>query len=416
MSKELLDIYSGDRPYVFISYSHRDEALVFPLVRGMQQRGYRVWLDRGIEVGTEWSNNIADRLRRCEAVIFFVSKNSVASENCLDEVSFAKSHKKPAILIYLEEDVAMPEGMEMQTARFQRMYATRHADVASVVRALETAPILEPCREAPAPAPAPTPAPIPEAPSAVCPCCGASVRENSKFCDACGKPLQAAPAPTDTPVPAPGPKPEPIYTAVPEPPSAPAETPAPRGFAAKWRGMSKKKRVILIVIVAVVVLSLLGKLIATIVDSGDDAATTRVYMMVDMMTAFDNAGYETEVTSGMLELDTTEHPDLDGAGSFAAFRTTEEGTTDTVVCIYARCTDTATAEELYNEMVAELSGPSHVRTYTDFQRAVYTSTVYGVCEMVSLHDTVVVITYVDYSEFTDTYDHKPEDVLRSVNF
>ncbi len=142
-----LKAYNGSKPYIFISYAHADSPRVLPVVEAMQNQGFRIWFDMGIEAGTEWSNNIAKHLRECDAFLFFTSKNSVASENCLDEVAYAKSHMKPSLMIFLEDDVILPEGTEMQTARFQRMYLTRHSSLESAVEKITEAPILLLCRD-----------------------------------------------------------------------------------------------------------------------------------------------------------------------------------------------------------------------------------------------------------------------------
>ena len=138
-------VYNGDEPYIFISYAHKDSEIVLPVVRAMQQKGYRVWLDLGIEVGTEWSNNIAAHLRECAVFVAFISSNSVKSENCLDEIAYAKSNMKDSLMIFLEDDVALPEGTEMQTARFQRMFLTRQESVEGFMSSIEQAPIFAPC-------------------------------------------------------------------------------------------------------------------------------------------------------------------------------------------------------------------------------------------------------------------------------
>ena len=138
--------YKGTAPYIFVSYAHRDSDRVFPLLQTLQEAGYRIWFDQGIEAGTEWSNNIAQHLQDCSAFLFFASGNSVRSENCLDEVAFAKSYNKPALLAYLEEDVVLPAGVDMQTARFQRMFVTRSVSHSAFVENFSAAAIFDICR------------------------------------------------------------------------------------------------------------------------------------------------------------------------------------------------------------------------------------------------------------------------------
>lgn len=141
-----LKAYKGNAPYIFVSYAHRDSDRVFPLLQALQDAGYRIWFDHGIEAGTEWSNNIAQHLSGCSAFLFFASKSSAASENCLDEVAYAKSHNKPALLAYLEDDVVLPAGADMQTARFQRMFVTRSVNLSAFVENFSAAAIFDICR------------------------------------------------------------------------------------------------------------------------------------------------------------------------------------------------------------------------------------------------------------------------------
>ncbi len=140
-----LDIYNGSKPYIFISYAHKDSDVVLPIIESMVKKGYRVWMDLGIEAGTEWSNNIAAHLRDCSAFVAFLSRNSIASENCLDEIAYAKSHKKASLMIFLEQNLTLPEGTDMQTARFQRMYLFRQSSAQSFLEQLSRSDILSPC-------------------------------------------------------------------------------------------------------------------------------------------------------------------------------------------------------------------------------------------------------------------------------
>lgn len=395
MNKTLFDIYDGDKPYLFISYSHQDEARVFPLIQGIHEAGYRIWMDRGIEVGTEWSNNIANRLNHCEAVLFFVSKNSIQSENCLDEIACAKSHKKTAILVFLEDDVVLPGGVEMQTARFQRLFATRHDGVGSVVAALTDSPLLEPCREeptpaaeiAPAPAPEATPAPA-EAPekSVFCPRCGAAVSQDSKFCDKCAMPLQSAPAPV-----------------VPAPP-APVPVEKPHKLS--------KKGIILLAIIATVVVGVIVSLLLIV-------NANRVYTADEVVAAFEEAGYTMEVD--LDSFDFSADTDMDFIVETHAYtgRRTQYGMDDQVYFVYVTCTDKDKAQWLYDVLVDMYSATVESDYTGGWYRSECRDSLLGEIVYVSWHDDVVMLTGVDYYDFVledADYDEKPHRVLEDVNF
>ena len=71
-----------ERPYAFISYSHRDSDQVMPVLDRLKRRDVAVWYDQGIEVGSEWPEFIAQALVGARCVIAFITPNSVASQNC----------------------------------------------------------------------------------------------------------------------------------------------------------------------------------------------------------------------------------------------------------------------------------------------------------------------------------------------
>ena len=89
------EVYEGGRPYIFISYAHKDSGLVIPIIRRLNALGFRTWYDAGIEAGTEWPQNIADHLEKSSCVLAFLSANSIASDNCRQEITHAqKKHRK----------------------------------------------------------------------------------------------------------------------------------------------------------------------------------------------------------------------------------------------------------------------------------------------------------------------------------
>ena len=119
--------YKGDDTYIFISYAHRDSDRVWPIVDRMQKDGYRVWYDEGIDPGTEWDENIAAHVNGCSFFIAFLSENYLASDNCKDELNFARDQGKQRILVYLE-DVELPQGMAMRLGRSQAIFHNRYGD------------------------------------------------------------------------------------------------------------------------------------------------------------------------------------------------------------------------------------------------------------------------------------------------
>lgn len=100
--KELKAIpYDGNRPFVFVSYSHKDE-VVLETIKLLQDAKYRVWYDNGIHSGESWGDSITKKIESCFAFVVFLSPNSVVSRNVQSEVSMAFSRNDiPLIPIWI---------------------------------------------------------------------------------------------------------------------------------------------------------------------------------------------------------------------------------------------------------------------------------------------------------------------------
>lgn len=155
--------YEGSKPYIFISYSHRNSDKVMKIIDHLQNAGYRVWFDGGIEAGSEWPEYIADHLNRCECVLTFISDTFVQSQNCRRELNFALDLKKPVLNVYIEE-VELTAGMRMQLGLSQAIFRKNFADDATFLDTLASAKILEDCRDGKAVKNTPAPQPKMEKP------------------------------------------------------------------------------------------------------------------------------------------------------------------------------------------------------------------------------------------------------------
>jgi TolB-like protein len=113
--KRALPAYQGDDPYVFVSYSHRDESSAMAEVNWLQQHGINVWYDEGIAAGTEWREELAQSISGAAAFVYYVTPGSAASENCRKEVNFAVDRGKPIFAVHLEE-TTLPDGLDLAIA------------------------------------------------------------------------------------------------------------------------------------------------------------------------------------------------------------------------------------------------------------------------------------------------------------
>ena len=81
--------YRGDDPFAFVAYSHGDNELVYAEINRITELGFRVYYDDGIHPGHRWREDIAEAIDRAALFIFFISPRSIASEDCLRELSYA---------------------------------------------------------------------------------------------------------------------------------------------------------------------------------------------------------------------------------------------------------------------------------------------------------------------------------------
>lgn len=118
------EAYGGKDPYLFVSYSHKDSALVYPEIERLHQLGFRIWYDEGIDPGNEWPDEVAKALDLSSFFLVFVSPRSVESKNVRNEINFAINHLKPFLAIHVEE-TPLPKGLELRMGDIQAVLKYR---------------------------------------------------------------------------------------------------------------------------------------------------------------------------------------------------------------------------------------------------------------------------------------------------
>lgn len=138
--------YIGEEPYIFVSYAHKDSEVVMRAIALLQQSGFRVWYDEGIDPGSEWPDTIEKYLERCSYLIGFISANSLASQNCTCELYTAYNEHKRILVVYLE-DVQLKGGLKMQLSSRQSIHWYKYESENAFFKKLLTASGLNDCRE-----------------------------------------------------------------------------------------------------------------------------------------------------------------------------------------------------------------------------------------------------------------------------
>ncbi|TLU87428.1 MAG: TIR domain-containing protein [Chlorobium sp.] len=96
---------------IFISYSHKDEERVKPIIEKLEKRGRSVFWDRHIPAAQTWHNYIGEALNTSSCVLVVWSRHSIISESVIEEAVIAK---KRGVLVPLRiDDIDPPLGFSL---------------------------------------------------------------------------------------------------------------------------------------------------------------------------------------------------------------------------------------------------------------------------------------------------------------
>ena len=73
--------YSGNDPYIFVSYSHEDADAVFADIDWLRRQGYNIWYDEGVSAGANWRDEIANAINDAHLILFYLSPASATSSH-----------------------------------------------------------------------------------------------------------------------------------------------------------------------------------------------------------------------------------------------------------------------------------------------------------------------------------------------
>jgi TIR domain/LGFP repeat len=92
---------------IFFSYARADSKFVLRLAKDMRLANVNLWIDQlDIPVGLPWDQSVENALKGCQNLLIILSPASVASQNVMDEVSFAIGQNKTIIpIVYQKCDV-----------------------------------------------------------------------------------------------------------------------------------------------------------------------------------------------------------------------------------------------------------------------------------------------------------------------
>ncbi len=134
---------SSDGRYdAFLSYARQtDESFAASVVDALAQNGLEVWRDVDyIAGGEDWRARIRKDILRARAFVFVVTRRSLSSEACLNELGQAVELNKKIIPVRRgdESDEELPPTLERREWIFMRDRDDREAGIARLVHALQT--------------------------------------------------------------------------------------------------------------------------------------------------------------------------------------------------------------------------------------------------------------------------------------
>jgi formylglycine-generating enzyme required for sulfatase activity len=119
--------YTGKEPYIFVSYTHVDGERVYPEIKALYERGYRIWYDEGIDPSDEWLKKIALAIDGSAIFIVFITREAIQSYYVNKEVKYAINERKLLLPVYLEE-VSLPKDWKLGMGDIQAVMKWRMSE------------------------------------------------------------------------------------------------------------------------------------------------------------------------------------------------------------------------------------------------------------------------------------------------
>ncbi|MEM9276836.1 MAG: toll/interleukin-1 receptor domain-containing protein, partial [Cyanobacteria bacterium P01_F01_bin.143] len=143
---------------VFISYNRQSESIVRTLVSDIESLNNTVWFDQELSGGQVWWDQIMAKIRNCDVFVFVVTPESLNSEACKREYSYADDLGKPILPILVADGVStnlLPSALSQ--IQFVDYRQQDRSSAFRLARAFATIPAPKPL---PNPPPPPPQAPI----------------------------------------------------------------------------------------------------------------------------------------------------------------------------------------------------------------------------------------------------------------
>lgn len=115
------------KPYIFVSYCHKNTPQVCKLLKLMKDNHFRFWYDEGIASGAEWGDVLYERITNCTQFVCFLTKDAVQSAHVKNEVHIASKYGRRILPVFLD-DVELRGALELSLDRQQSLVSTHYEE------------------------------------------------------------------------------------------------------------------------------------------------------------------------------------------------------------------------------------------------------------------------------------------------
>src|SRR4051794_29250846 len=109
-------------PEVFMSYARKDDALVYPIATRLRAQGVRLWIDKiDLLPGDCFRTEISRAIEQCQFFLLMCSEQSLASDFCFKEMTYASSSKRPILTLWLCPPRPMPGRFGLELGAYHQI-------------------------------------------------------------------------------------------------------------------------------------------------------------------------------------------------------------------------------------------------------------------------------------------------------
>ena len=131
---------------VFVSYARRDAEAVARLRSDIERARNGVWIDRELEGGEQWWDQILEHIRSCGLFVFALSEDSAHSRACRKELAYAQALRRPTLPVLVGDvdvELAPAPIPSLQIVDYRQRTADSAIELSIAIRDVQAVPLPE---------------------------------------------------------------------------------------------------------------------------------------------------------------------------------------------------------------------------------------------------------------------------------